>query len=248
MFILKKIISAFILPPGFFILIFILIGLILFRKKELKLSILFFILSIFIWLFSTDILGSRLKCLVEEDYVLNRDIKGDVIIVLGAGLNECVNGILGNKASLTQEAKERVLSAYFLHKKMKIPIILTGGSVFGSEIESKVAKDFLKNLGIDEKNIYIETKSRDTYENAIFSKKICDEKGFKNPIIVTNAWHMKRSLLSFKKAGFKDIGYAVSSSSCSKQIKFLDFLPGDFRNIREYFHEIYGILFYKLFL
>lgn len=245
MFLIKKIISSFILPAGFLIVIFWIFSFLFWKKREKKLSYFFLFFSFFLWLITTDFLAINLKCILERDYLKNSKLDGDVIIVLGGGIKGGYEK--NNNFVLTEFSIERLLTAYFLHRKLKLPIIVTGGSVYGYPAESEIAKKFLISLGVSENYIYPETNSRDTYENALFSRKICKAKKFQKPIIVTDAWHMKRSIFLFKKAGFDEVSYAVSSFSCSNKKSFMDFLPGDFREIKEFFHEVIGFYFYKFF-
>ncbi|KEF38897.1 hypothetical protein M670_01713 [Schinkia azotoformans MEV2011] len=54
-------------------------------------------------------------------------------------------------------------------------------------------------LGIPDTAIKKETDSRSTYENAVYSKKLMLDNGFKSAIIVTTDWHSKRSKFIFDK-------------------------------------------------
>ncbi|EKN68566.1 YdcF family protein [Schinkia azotoformans] len=54
-------------------------------------------------------------------------------------------------------------------------------------------------LGIPDTAIKKETDSRSTYENAVYSKKLMLDNGFKSAIVVTTDWHSKRSKFIFDK-------------------------------------------------
>jgi uncharacterized SAM-binding protein YcdF (DUF218 family) len=85
---------------------------------------------------------------------------------------------------------------------LNIPIIVSGGKAnVNSSSEALIAKRFLIDIGVEEGQIVIEENSRDTYENAKFIREICRRDDYKNPILITSASHMKRSLLAFKKIG-----------------------------------------------
>ena len=60
-------------------------------------------------------------------------------------------------------------------------------------------KRFLTDLGVPDPMIIVEDKSRDTIENARYARQICERRGFVRPILVTSAYHLKRSVLSFSK-------------------------------------------------
>ena len=49
--------------------------------------------------------------------------------------------------------------------------------------------------------IYTDEKSRNTAENAAFSKAICEANGWHRPIVVTSAFHMERAAYLFRREG-----------------------------------------------
>ena len=57
------------------------------------------------------------------------------------------------------------------------------------------------SLGVPENKILTETRSINTSQNARFSAEILRENGLSHPILVTSAFHMKRSVLNFAKQG-----------------------------------------------
>ncbi|MBA4419421.1 MAG: YdcF family protein, partial [Syntrophus sp. (in: bacteria)] len=128
--------------------------------------------------------------------------------------------------------------------------LISGGNVFGREPEAEVTKRFLKSLGVKESDIIPESKSQDTFENARFTRDICKEKGIKSILLITNAYHMRRSVMLFHKY-FSDIlpyptGYKVSEGSYN----LFSFLPdaSNIAGIATALKEYMGILFYKITL
>ena len=122
----------------------------------------------------------------------------DVIIILGGGVNK--QGVI---SKITQERLDG-----FLEKKNKflgIPILLSGRwSVLAKNelkiTEAQAMKKYLVVKGINPARIYLEIKSFDTMSNAIFSKKIIKKhKNWKNILLVTSRWHIKRAAWIFKK-------------------------------------------------
>jgi len=86
-------------------------------------------------------------------------------------------------------------------------IVICGGKINGEEnpILSEVMKRELANrYNIPKSNIYTETKSVDTSENAKFCENLFDENGLeKGAYLVTNGYHLRRSAHLFKKYNFK---------------------------------------------
>ncbi len=243
MFVLKKIITSFLMPAGIFVLILFSFSIYFLLKKRKRYFFLFAFISFFIWIFSSNFWVNYLTCREERKIKVCYD--GDVIVFLSGGNNSVFDPVT-NSNYLSESSSERLFAVYRLHKKTGLPVILTGGVVGNMESDSKIAYQILKFLGVDEKKIFIEDKSRDTYENAIFSKEISDINGFKKPVIVSNSLHLKRAEILFKKAGFNELCLYPSSFFCRK-MSFIDFLPSDFHFHRKYLHEKLGIIYYKIF-
>ena len=107
----------------------------------------------------------------------------------------------------------RFFNAFELYKTGKIEkILLTGGTGDLLEIqksEALMVVDFLKKMGVPDEDVIVEPDSRNTHENAIFSKKILEEKNIRgNYLLITSAWHMRRSQACFDKV---DISYTPFS-------------------------------------
>ncbi len=108
----------------------------------------------------------------------------------------------------------RFTHTYELYVQKKInKILLTGGSgnVLGEKVsEAKMTKELLLRLGVPEEDIIVEPDSRNTYENAVFTKRIL-EKDYPNAtcLLITSAFHMRRSIACFKKAGVQFKPYSV---------------------------------------
>ena len=93
------------------------------------------------------------------------------------------------------------LELYYAGKIKKI--FLTGGSgnLLGAQhSEAILVKEYLLRIGIPLKDIIIESQSRNTRENALFTQKILQEK-YPNAscLLITSAWHMRRANACFKK-------------------------------------------------
>ena len=197
MFLVKKVITFFIIPPGLFILIFLIISFL--SRKDKRVLILSLISAFSIYLISIEPVKDFLLRPLETRYQQPKDITGDVIVVLGGGSY--------NTGILTDDSLKRVLTGFLLHKRLNIPIILSGGSAITNLPESEAMKSVLTELGIDKNMIFTDVKSRDTLENAFFTKKICHKYDYKTVILVTSAYHMPRSYMTFKQAGLEVIPY-----------------------------------------
>lgn len=108
----------------------------------------------------------------------------------------------------------RFLNAFELYRSGKVrKLLLTGGSgdlLQQQPSEALEIKKFLTRIGVPEEDIIIEPDSRNTYENAVFTKKILDEKhAGARCLLLTSAWHMRRSQGCYRKAGVDFVPYSV---------------------------------------
>lgn len=109
---------------------------------------------------------------------------------------------------------DRILHTIQLYKLGKIKkILVTGGSgkLLGEKrSEAPELKKVLLLSGVPDSVIILETESRNTHENAIFSKRVIDSIGLKgNKLLITSAYHMPRAKGCFDKAGLQTDIYPV---------------------------------------
>lgn len=130
----------------------------------------------------------------------NVDYNEDVVMVLGAGVK-------GNRPSAPLEL--RLLKAIDYHKKNPDAyLVVTGGMGNGERLnEADVMKNYLMENGIDGNKILKETESTSTKENMQFSKKVIDTylSGDYSVVVITNDFHMYRSMFLAKKYGFEEV-------------------------------------------
>lgn len=106
------------------------------------------------------------------------------------------------------QASDRFIqAAKLVHTGVAEKIIVTGGNGFlNRELppEAVFIKEELLQNGIPDSSILIETNSRNTQENALFTKKLVDSLEWNGPfVLVTSAMHMRRCQEEFKKAGLR---------------------------------------------
>jgi uncharacterized SAM-binding protein YcdF (DUF218 family) len=249
MFFLKKLVTPFILPLGIFILALIFSGALFIFLKRRKIGIFNLTLGLLMWTFCSAPFSNFLIGGLESEFEVSSSVKGDAIILFGGGIIDKVPDFSGY-GTPSDGMMGRIVTAVRLQKKLNIPIIVSGGKVYKNwSSEALIVKRFLVDLDVEERQIVIEEKSRDTYENAKYTKEICLRKNYKRPILITSAFHMKRALLSFKKVGFEVIPYPASFKSKNVQdVEWASYLPrsGSLNGTSDAFHEYLGILYYKI--
>lgn len=129
------------------------------------------------------------------------------IIALGGGSYGGVKDYDG-KGQITGDTANRLFMVLRLHQALRLPIVFSGGLVFThSANEADAGYRLLKACGVDDKYLIKESQSRNTVENARFTRQICEQKGFDMVILVTSAYHMPRSVLLFEREGMNVIPY-----------------------------------------
>ncbi len=111
------------------------------------------------------------------------------------------------------EAGERMTALIYLAKQYpNAKLVFTGGIGdlldFGVP-EADEVKHTIGRLGVDPARIIFERRSRNTFENAVFTKTLAQPKQGERWLLVTSAWHMPRSIGCFRQAGFEVEAYPV---------------------------------------
>lgn len=175
----------------------------------------------------------------------------DAIIVLG-GLSSYDNTLERIQFS---RGSDRLLQAIALWKKGVAPkLVFTGGSGSVLHPESKEGKrvrDFLLALGIPDSAMVFETESRNTHENAVLTKPLLAKYApGKRYLLVTSAFHMRRSLGCFAKEGIPVTPYSTDRYSGPAKFE-LDYLllpdAGTLTDWNVLLHEWVGCITYKIF-
>ncbi|MCX7749684.1 MAG: YdcF family protein [Clostridia bacterium] len=225
-FFIKFIYQTFLLPPGILIIFIFAFSLWLLYKKHIKIARVLLIFSFLFYLFTTPFVGDHLIRSLEKQFTPPSNPNGDVIIMLGGGATLDTPSVNGY-GHLSGYAANRLLTCAQLYNKLKVPVIITGGQVMDvTGPEAKICKTILLGLGIPEDKILLETKSLNTTQNAEFTKKILENQGFRNPILVTSAFHMARAVRQFKKVGIEVLPYPTDYQvNIHSSFRFSDFVP-----------------------
>ena len=135
----------------------------------------------------------------------------DGIIILGGAVDQESSAARGSIEM--NGASERMTTAVELAKRFpKARVVFSGGS--GSLMtnippEAPIAGEWLQRFGVAADRITLESDSRTTDENAVFSRRILMPKPGERWLLVTSAFHMPRSMGAFRAAGFDVEAYPV---------------------------------------
>lgn len=128
----------------------------------------------------------------------------DGIVVLGGAISPDVSAARGVVA--LDEAAERItVAAELAHRYPDARIIFSGGSaalLFDEPVEAPIAVRQFEALGVAHDRVIAEEQSRNTIENAVFSRLLANPKPGERWLLITSAYHMPRAIAAFRAAGF----------------------------------------------
>lgn len=172
------------------------------------------ILLISAWLFITLgflPIGYNLMVFLERQYDVPVQMpdKVDGIIVLGGSFNSYLSEKTGRIA--VNSNINRMIDFIALSKQHpEAKKVFSGGSgniLRPERKEADDAKDFLDMLGFDSNKFIFERESRNTYENAEYSKDLLQPKAGETWIVITSDFHMPRTVSIFNKLDWEIIPY-----------------------------------------
>ena len=170
-----------------------------------------------LWLFSTPWLAGTLAEHLESQYppvAVEATPSADAILVLG-GAVVAANPPLQPHLSL-KNAADRVWHAGALYRAGKARwVLLSGGNQPGYEDqppEAQAMREMLRVLGVPDDAMRLEGRSRNTRENAAFSRDLVQAVRARRVLLVTSAMHMPRALATFR-AAFAGTGVAFLPAS-----------------------------------
>ena len=171
--------------------------------------------------------------------------RAQAIVVLGGGSYVAAPEYGGD--TLSGSSLERVRYAALLQHRTGLPVLTSGGKVFGVAVpEAEQMRAVLeRELGTPVR--WVEPGSTTTWTNATASRALLSAAGVRSVALVTHAWHMRRAQFAFEQAGFEVIpaptGFATHAP---------DYPPGwmptanALETTRQVWREVIGIGWYRL--
>lgn len=187
---------------------------------------------------------------MRTDYKKLKRKKYEYGIVLGGIMNGYV---YSSGQIIFNRSVDRLIQAVILYKQGVIEkIVFTGGS--GSVIETEMkegvfVKEYILAMGIPDSCLIVEENSRNTYENAVFTKEIVGTDSQRCDLLITSASHMRRSLAIFRKQGYCVEPFSTDLNAGVRKFDPTHLLMPSFRAMEEWgqlFHEWTGMVAYKI--
>ncbi len=120
----------------------------------------------------------------------------DVIVILGAGLGPALR-------------RRVALGARLFHAGEADQVIVTGGAIGSPPTEAEAMRALALKHGVPEERIIIEDKATRTFENALYTVRIMEDRGWARALVVSDPFHLPRALFLFRRLGIAASGAAV---------------------------------------
>lgn len=246
-FILKKMVSIFLMPLSIGVL-FIIAALIFIHIKKIKRAKFMLTLSIiWLFLFSYSPVANILLHSIESNnptlHTAPKNIK--YIYVLGGGHH--TDESLPITSQVVETSVVRLNEGIRLYQQLdrNAKIIVSGYHGLYDVTEHAVMQQRLAiSLGVDKKDIILHLGTRDTQEEAIAGKKLLADEPF---ILITSASHMTRALNFFTNEGLDPIPAPTNHLASIQHPNYTDFFSSEaLTKSRIVFHEVLGLIWQKL--
>jgi uncharacterized SAM-binding protein YcdF (DUF218 family) len=153
---------------------------------------------------STPMVAFQLLTLVDASPPLDveRARSAQAIVILGGGIRRDAPEYGGD--TLGHLTLERVRYGARVARVVHLPILVTGGSVFGGEPEAKLMRAALEGeFGMSVR--WVETRSRNTHENAVRSAEILGAEHINRIVLVAHSFDMPRARAEFAAQGIEAV-------------------------------------------
>lgn len=172
----------------------------------------------------------------------------EAIVVLGGDFERRApeyGGAIAGPGTMT-----RLRYGAHLHRQTALPVAVTSGDPLKTGVAGgRLMADALqRELGVAAR--WVETQSRNTFENARFTAGLLRADGIRRVALVSHAWHLPRARAAFEGQGLQVVPAPTAFYRPGRLERgALALLPSDDALARNtwYFHELIGRVWYALF-
>jgi len=246
---LTKVATALVLPPGVNLVLVVLAWALCRRARALAMVVLLFSLGS-LYVMSLPVVArwsvARLESVPALSERVLAESSAQAIVVLSAGSFRAAPEF-GGQDVVGRNSLLRLRYAAHLQRRTGLPILVSGGRVFAAGeslavlMRTSLADDF------DVRVRWLEERSRNTAENALFSSEILRDAGVSTILLVTQAGHMARSVAAFENTGLTVVPAPTGFASTRKDADtVLAWLPSasSLGTVSLVLHEYIGRLWY----
>lgn len=135
----------------------------------------------------------------------------------------------------------------WLARKTQLPILVTGGRMHDEPFAEAtlMANALRESFGLEA--TWVETRSRNTAENALLSAPLLRDAGVQSLLLVSQAWHLPRAVPEFIRAGFQVVPAPTEFASAPPS-GLVGWIPRAYylRHSAQALHERLGRVFYLM--
>jgi uncharacterized SAM-binding protein YcdF (DUF218 family) len=171
------------------------------------------------------------------------------VIVLGGALEPAYMWHIPNQSALGEAAERLTEVLPLLKRQPKMRVLFTGGEgeLFTTDLtEAERARRFFAAQGVSDATLILESASRTTFENAVFSKALPGVDARQLWLLATSAWHMPRAMAAFERTGWKVTAYPVDFRAGQATPWTQYSMDGGVKKWRIALHEVIGLWAYRL--
>jgi uncharacterized SAM-binding protein YcdF (DUF218 family) len=247
---LSKAIDFIVMP---FSIIFFMLAYAFFTKNSQRRKLVLGLAVVSLYLMSNSYLVMKALNAWEHRFINISEVRKtyDVGILLSGGL--ILSSTPRQDHAAMGDNGDRVLQTYLLYKSGKIKkVLITGKSnedfMAIRKGETRLAASLLVSWGVPAEDIVFEEQARNTRENALFSARIL-KKMFPSGkyMLITSAFHMRRSAGCFEKAGIKTDPFPADFHGGYNKMMLPKLIPDPdaFAYFCSLWHEVVGFIAYK---
>jgi uncharacterized SAM-binding protein YcdF (DUF218 family) len=272
--VITKFVEPWILFPGNLIVLLLVLAVLLFRARRKLLvwgrppgaiagvAVVLSVTAVLLYLFATHPVSRAIMGRLERGFAPADPAElrtAEAVVVLGGGVVWNTSGealinrldglpVANDASSLSVEAESRLLYGVRLARRLRLPLVVSGGRVLSAPVvppEAEVAARLAVDLGVPPGMVRVESESRTTAENAVLTR---ERFAFDRVVLVTSAYHMRRSLLAFSRVGMEALPAPAAYRSDQRPLRPVMFMP-DATNLRDsttVLRERLGYLWYRL--
>jgi uncharacterized SAM-binding protein YcdF (DUF218 family) len=250
---LSKILPVFVMPITV-VMVLVVAAIFLLRRKKTRSTIGILLAAIVVlWVSATPLVAQSLYRGLESRFppMPLADVpQAGCIVLLGGAVSPPMKPRVDTELS---ESIDRVYKAAQLFRagKARMLIVTAGNQPWSLSpwAEADLIRELLVEWGVPKEAIFLEGSSRNTRENAIYSRNLIDSINCESSLLVTSAAHMPRAV-----AAFQAVGVSITPISTDVRVveestpAAMDFLPsaGALAMTTEAIRELIGGWVYRM--
>ncbi len=246
---LSKIIWALASPGSLMVIAAIAIWLLLKSGAHRLARCLAGLLALALFLIALFPVGEWLLYPLESRFSKNLPERIDGVILLGGSISP-MRSMVWDEVEMNAAAEREFNFLALARRYPQAKLAFTGGTgglLSQAYKEAGWTRKLFEQQGMDPARISFEENSRNTYENAIFSKELLTPNPEDNWLLITTAWHMPRAIGAFCKAGFPVLAWPVDHWTVRGDLMRIEWdFVDNLNELNIAMHEWTGLLIYRL--